>query len=416
MEPRKGAPWARAVRRFLERAGPGFVKLGQVLSVRPDLVPDSLRRELEALQDRTVPVPWHLVRAEIERALGPGAGAVFRRVDPQPVASASVAQVHRAQTPDGRPLAVKVLRPGVEERVLRNLRLARRLAPVLGLWPALRGRVDAGALWGELERAARAELDLRAEGETACELARGLRDEPRIRIPEVYWPGTARRVLSAEWIEGHKLSAPEARRHPEYRELAEVGARAFFRQVLELGVFHADLHPANLLVTPAGEVGYVDFGLRGRLAPGERRAALGVLVGLLARDAGLALRNLEHLGVRVPRERRSWFVEEVDRVLGVALRPRLEEMELAAMGLGLLGAARRAGVRFPHRHALLVKALLSIEGTARLLHPGFSLERCAGEYLAERTLADLRPGLLLEAAWRGAALLGLGRLCAALGP
>ncbi|WP_025323909.1 ABC1 kinase family protein [Deferrisoma camini] len=411
-EPARRRRWARAVRLFLERAGPGFVKLGQVLSVRPDLVPEPLRRELEALQDRAAPVPWARVRHTLEQALGADLRETFRALDPRPVASASIAQVHRALLPSGRAVALKVLRPGVEREMARNLRLARRLSPVLGLWPSLRGRVDARSLWDEIERAARDELHLRGEGETAAELGRRFRGDPWIRVPRVFWGHTARRVLTTEWVEGHKISAPEARGHPSYPALAEAGARAFFRQVLEFGLFHADLHPANLLVTRDGRIAYVDFGIRGRLDPGERHAVLGTLAGMLSRDPALALRHLERLGVRVPEAHRSAFVQEVGRALDAGLGPCLGEVPVASIGMGLLRAARRHGVRFPHRHAVLVKALLSIEGTARMLHPGFSLERCARGYLRELALRRVDFATVAEALWRGTALMGLGGLVA----
>ncbi|NOY44151.1 MAG: AarF/ABC1/UbiB kinase family protein [Deltaproteobacteria bacterium] len=404
--------WARAVRLFLERAGPGFVKLGQVLSVRPDLVPEPLRRELETLQDRAAPVPWARVRQALERALGVDPRQRFRALDTRPVASASIAQVHRALLPSGQAVAVKVLRPGVEREMARNLRLARRLSPVLGLWAPLRGRVDARSLWDEIERAAHDELDLRAEGETAAELGRRFRGDPWIRVPRVFWGHTGRRVLTTEWIEGHKISSPEAREHPSYPSLAEAGARAFFRQVLEFGLFHADLHPANLFVTPDGRIAYVDFGIRGRLEPGERHAVLGTLAGMLSRDPALALRHLERLGVRVPEAHRHAFVKEVGRALDAGLEPTLKEVPVASIGIGLLRATRRHRVRFPHRHAVLVKALLSIEGTARMLHPDFSLERCARDYLQELALRRVDFATVAEALWRGTVLMGLGGLVA----
>ncbi len=406
-------PAWRAFRRFLEAAGPGFVKFGQVLSVRPDLLPAGLIRELERLQDRAPPVPFSRIARAVEGGLGAPPARLFRWFEPVPVASASVAQVHRAVLPGGGAVAVKVLRPGVERAMARNLALLGRCVRAMCALPPLRGRVDGPALWAEVCGAVRAELDLRGEAEAAGAMARNFRGFPGIRIPRVFWSHTSRRVLATEFVEGRKISDPSVRGRPEYRGLAERGARAFFKQVLEDGLFHADLHPANLLITPRQEIAYVDFGIRGRLSREERQAVLGTLAGLLARDVALAVRHLEKLGVVIPGDRREAFAGEVARLLDRVLQPRLADVPAAAVGAGILRAARRHGVRFPHRHAVLVKALLTIEGTARLLHPEFSFERAVRRYLLDHAARTATLGILAEALWRGTALLGLAALTAA---
>ncbi len=409
------SPAWRAFRRFLEAAGPGFVKFGQALSVRPDLLPAGLIRELERLQDRAPPVPFREIARTVEGELGAPALRLFRGIEPVPVASASVAQVHRAVLPGGTAVAVKVLRPGVERAMARNLALLGGCFRALCALPPLRGRVDGPALWTEVCGAIQAELDLRGEAEAAGTMARNFRGFPGVRIPRVFWSHTSRRVLTMEFVEGRKISDPLVRGRPEYRELAERGARAFFKQVLDDGLFHADLHPANLLITPRQEIAYVDFGIRGRLSREEREAVLGALAGLMARDVTLAVRHLERLGVVVPEGRREAFAREVAGVMDRVLRPRLADVPAAAVGTGILRAARRHGVRFPHRHAVLVKALLTIEGTARLLHPEFSFERAVRRYLLDRAAQKATLGSLAEALWRGAALLGLAALTAAGG-
>ncbi|GAB4261890.1 MAG: AarF/ABC1/UbiB kinase family protein [Deferrisomatales bacterium] len=410
---RSWGPMGTALARAFDRLGPAFVKLGQFLSVRPDLVPPAALEAFERLQDRAEPVAVDRVLRVAEEELGAPARRLFREFDPEPVATASLSQVHRAVLPGGAPVAVKVQRPGAAQSLQRDLRLVGRAARLLVALSPLRGRVDPRALWGEVLETAAAELDFRREAETAETVARNLRGVEGVRIPRVYWGWTGRRVLTTEFVEGAKISDPSARGRGDYPELAERGARVFLSQVLEHGLFHADLHPANLLLTPAGEIAYVDFGITGRLSPEERRALLGALAGLLCRDAPLALRHLALLGVGIPRERVAAFTEEVATVMDRALVPRLGELPMGEIGRGILAAVHRHRVVFPRKHALLIKALVTIEGTARLLHPGFSFEREARNYLSELARKGVTLGGLAELAWRAAALIGVGAVTAA---
>ncbi len=401
-------PVGAHLRRAFQRLGPAFVKLGQALSVRPDLVPGPVLDELARLQDRVPPVQPAEIRRVVERELGAPLPGRFRSFEDAPVAAGSVAQVHRAVLPDGRTVAVKVCRPGVAARLRLDAALAGGLLKAAVAASPLRGRVDAAAVAAEIRGAVDRELDFRVEAEVAGEMARNFRDFPGVRVPRVLWGWTGRRVLTTEFVDGEKLSAAAARARPDYRELAERGARAFLKQVLEDGLFHADLHPANLLITPGGEIAYVDFGIWGRLSRGERHALLGALAGLVGRDPVLAVRHLERLGVRVPPDRTGGFVREVAGIMGAALAPRLDQVALAPVGRGLMAAVRRHGVRFPHKYALLVKALATVEGAARLLYPSFSFDDAVRAYLADRARREVTVSGAAEAAWRGTALVAVG--------
>ncbi len=403
-------PVGTHLRTAFQRLGPAFVKLGQALSVRPDLVPGPVLDELARLQDRVPPAPAAEIRRVVERELGAPLSGRFRSFEAEPVAAGSVAQVHRAVLPDGRPVAVKVRRPGVAAALRLDAALAGPLLRAGVAVSPLRGRVDAAAVAAEIRAAVDRELDFRVEAEVAGELARNFRGFPGVRVPRVLWGWTGRRVLTTEFVEGEKLSAAAARSRPDYRELAERGARAFLKQVLEDGLFHADLHPANLLITPEGEIAYVDFGIWGRLSGGERHALLGALAGLVGRDPSLALRHLGRLGVRVPPDRTGGFVRDVAEIMDAAVAPRLDQVALAPIGRGLMTAVRRHGVRFPHKYAVLVKALATVEGAARLLHPSFSFDAAARRYLVERARREVSVSGALEAAWRGAALVAVGAM------
>jgi ubiquinone biosynthesis protein len=389
------------------------VKLGQFLSVRPDLLAPEALAELESLQDAGAPVPLAEVLRVVEADLGAPAHVLFRHFDPSPLASASISQVHRAVLPAGEVVAVKVRRPGAARALRRDLALAGRALARVVRWTPLRGRLDPAALWAEVTAACEAELDFRQEAEASEAFARSFRRWEGVRIPRVHWGLSSRRVLTADFVEGIKISDPRARERGDYRHLAELGARAFLKQVLEDGLFHADLHPANLLVTPAGEIAYLDFGIVGRLSEAERHAVQGALAGMLSRDAPLALRHLTRLGVRVPAERVESFAREIGRVVEGALAPRLGDVSVGRIGRGILAAVHRHRVVFPRKYALLVKALLTIEGSARALHPDFTFEAAARDYLWDMGRRTLRLTTLCEAAWRGAALLGVGALAAA---
>jgi ubiquinone biosynthesis protein len=404
------APLAASLRRAFERLGPAFIKLGQFLSVRPDLVPPDALAEFERLQDRADPVAFAEVRRRVEAELGGSLRRLFRDFDPEPLASASLSQVHRAVLPSGEAVAVKVQRPGAAESMRRDLRLVAGLLPLLVRLTPLGRRLDAVSLWSELRETFEEELDFRREAEVAGAMGRNFCAFPGVRVPRVHWGWTTRRVLTAEHVEGVKISAAAVRGRADYAELAERGARAFLQQVLRDGLFHADLHPANLLITPRGEIAYLDFGITGRLTPRERRDVLGALAGLLSRDPPLALRHLAGLGVRVPPQEVQGFAGAVDRIMDQALAPSLGETSLSRIGRGILGAVHRHRVSFPRKYALLAKALITVEGSARLLHPGFSFEAAARGYLLGELGRELGVSRLLEAGWRGLALVGAGAL------
>lgn len=410
---------ARALRSACEELGPLWVKLGQLLSVRPDLAPPEVVAELERLQDRVPPVPAEAVRAVVRSELGASPDAIFATFDPVPFAAASIAQVHRATLaapyrpvvgpalPAGAPLAVKVVRPGLEAGVAADLGLARRWAERLERLPAVR-RWRPRALVAEFEASLARELDLRHEGRVADRFARDFADDPVIAVPSVVWPHTTRRVLTTAYLEGWRLTelGPAERAGIDARALAVRGAEAFLRQVLEHGRFHADLHPANLLVTRDGRIVYLDFGIVGTTRPAQRDAIAQLLLATAVGDPERAVRASRALGLAIPAAAEDAMRRGVDalqrRHLAVGrVTPdgAPAPADLRGFALGFLRLLADQRIAMPEGYGLLVKALATVEGVARALVPDIDVLAIARPYVTRRVAAQLlRPERLRERA------------------
>lgn len=391
------------VRRGLEELGPAFIKLGQLVSVRPDIFPAELALELTRLQDSVPPVAAETIAAAVERDFGRSLEELFASFEPVPLASASIAQVHRATLrsdyrpawgevlPAGCPLAVKVVRPGIAEEAGADLELARRGVSFLQRLGLLRRWNLAGHV-EELSASLRSELDLRREARVGLRFAFDFRDDPVVCVPRVVWPLTSRRVLTSEYVQGWPLSRlPEAvAAGVDARRLAEHGARVFMLQVLVHGRFHADLHPANLLLTRDNRIVYLDFGIVGRLSSEERFAVAQILGALAFRDPERALRYSSALGLRVPAAIWSRLVPEVEMLMEQTMSG---PADLRGFGVGLLRLLARHRVTIPTGYALLVKSLVTVEGVARTLYPDIDIIRTARPFVTRLLL----PSLLLHA-------------------
>lgn len=393
-------PLSASLVRGFAKLGPAFVKLGQFLSVRPDIVGEPFASEMAKLRDRALPLEYRVVSDILRTELGLSPEALFREFDRVPVASASVSQVHRAVTFSGEKLAVKVQRPDAENRLAQDLGILHSLASFLGRLPTVRPHGDPAAFVERIMESCREETDFRREAEACERFGVMFRREERLKIPKVYWGFTTRRVLATEFIDGWNLADPKARSAPGFDELAEVGAQLFFRQVLEYGLFHADLHPSNVFVTSDGRIAYLDFGIRGELDAMERENLLGAIMGMLARDERQVLTSLGKLGVLITPGRGHAFAADMRKVLEKSFGASLAETSTAMLGRGVMHAVGKHGVRLPHKYALLVKALLTVEGSARTLHDSFNMEAAAKDYVTGRHAGSLRPSLIAEAVWR----------------
>ncbi len=372
--PASGEPLPVRLRIVLEQLGPTFVKGGQLLALRPDLLPPAYGEELRKLQAEVSPFPAAKAREIVESELGMSVGEAFHSFEDEPFAAASLSQVHRAVRHDGRVVAVKVQRPDVEAAFDADLallalgaaRLQRRVASSWSISP-----VDTIA---ELDRWSRRELDFRGEARTAQAVARMFADDDDVVIPEVDTTRTTRRVLTMDLIEGvHPTSAQTLRSAGiDVDRVVETGTHAMVRQVFGFGLFHADPHPGNILVQPGGQVAFLDFGLFGRL-DGRQRRHVGLVVwaminGDLDQIADLLLR----LAVLKPgadvRGFRDAISDLLNEWLGEAQRTSIPRLLLRALGSG-----GTHGVTFSADLVLLARALISLEATVVRLQPGAKL-------------------------------------------
>jgi len=380
-------PLPDRVRAVLEQLGPTFVKGGQMLALRPDHVPPEYAEALRSLYD-DVPT-FGAVEAEriLATELDRPSTQAFAEFEPEPLAAASLSQVHRARRHDGTPVAVKIQRPGVADQVERDLALLKVLARQLERRSAEARAYRPVDAVDELAEWTRRELDFRREGRTADTLRRMFRDDPDVVIPRVHWELTTAHVLTMDLVEGQR-PAPAAElglAGLDARRVLEVGSRAMFRQIFEFGLFHADPHPGNLLLPPGGRVAFLDFGMFGRLGRRERRRMGLVLWALVEGDYDAVADQLLHLSVRRAGADVRGFRDAISEVVEEWYGQPAREYSIARLLLRELGAGAAFGVVFPRELMLLARALVTLESTAALIDPEVRLTE-----LAEPVLPDLR--------------------------
>jgi ubiquinone biosynthesis protein len=399
--------------RALEELGPTFIKLGQVLSTRPDLLPADVVAELEKLQDRVPPFSAEEVREAVARELGVPLEEAFAEFDLTPLAAASIAQVHRARLATGEEVAVKVQRPHLEETVEADLEILFAVARLADLHPVWGRMYDFTALAEEFALTLRQEMDFLAEGRNADRLRQNSAGMSGVLIPRIYWEHTTRRLLTMEFVAGVKLNEPErlAAEKVDRRAVARLLIETVLKQVFVDGFFHADLHPGNLAVLPGPALAFMDFGVVGTLTPERRSQCLEIVRGLVEGETERLARALVALGIASRDTDRESLKRDLERILEKYYRLPFGQLHLGRLLEELVEVAFRRRLRLPRELALMIKTLITLEAVARNLDPDLDLAEVAGTFRRRYLRHRLEPSALqagLRRAWREAADLALG--------
>jgi ubiquinone biosynthesis protein len=393
------APPAR-VRRALEELGPTFIKLGQILATRVDLFPPEWIAEFGKLQDAAPAVPLADIRAQLKEDLGDDPEAIFAELETKPLAAASLAQVHRARLADGTAVILKVRRPGIRPIVEADLRLLSRLAEIIEEEaPDLR-RYRPREVLRQLTLSLRRELDFSCECRNAERIAANFAAYPEIVVPRFHWQWSGERLNVQDYIygiPGRDLVEADAA-GLDRKLLAQRGANAVLKMMLEDGFFHADPHPGNVFYLPDNRIAFIDFGMVGRLSEKRRYQVAVLLQHLVTQDSASVAEVLLDWGDgTVDVEQLTGKIESfLDQYHGVPLR----QLDLGAMLSDLVAILRDHGLALPTDLALLIKAFIALEGMGRQLDPDFDMAGEATPFLERVLLAHYGPDALAERGWR----------------
>lgn len=397
-----------AYAKAFEKIGPAAVKLGQSLATRPDLVGERAARDLLRLQDSLPPLPFAGIKLAIEAGLGAPVETLFQSIDPVPVGAASIAQVHRAVTTDGRDVAIKVLRPGIEEKFASDIETYEWIAAQAAARGGEIARLRPREVIATFKQWTLRELDLRREAAAASELAEAMNGEEGYVVPAIDWKRTSRRVMTLDWVEGIKLTdraVLEAAGH-NLKELARTLVNAFLRQAIAEGFFHADLHQGNLFVTPEGRIAAIDFGIMGRVNRQARLWLAEILHGLIT---GNYRRVAEiHFDAQyVPGHHSIDEFTTALRAVGEPIRGvAVKDISVGNMLDGLFAITREFDMPTQPHLLLLQKTMVMVEGVASTLDPEINMWEVAGPFVSDWLRDELGPEAVLAGhVQRGIALL-----------
>ncbi|MBW8881231.1 MAG: 2-polyprenylphenol 6-hydroxylase [Asticcacaulis sp.] len=385
---RAGERYAQA----FQQLGPAFIKLGQILSTRGDIFGQAFTRDLSHLKDRLPPFAKAVAEATIIESLGQPVEAIFAEFG-EALGSASIAQAHAAVLKDGRQVAVKILRPHIEQIIAADIAMLRLGAGMVAFFFTSARRLEPQAFVETVAQSLLLELDLRLEASAADELGKIINEEPWMKAPKVVWHYVSRRVMVIEWADGIPLSQPEALMLPglEHKELADNLIRAFLSQALDHGVFHADLHEGNLFVSAPAKLTAIDFGIIGRLRPKERRYLAEMLWGFLRRDYKRVAEVHFEAGYVPGHHNVDSFAQALRAVGEPVLGRQATEVSMGRLLSQLFEITAQFDMHLRPELVLLQKTMVSVEGVARRIYPEHNLWEAARPVVRAWISRELSP-------------------------
>ncbi|MGB2924695.1 MAG: AarF/ABC1/UbiB kinase family protein [Limnothrix sp.] len=370
-------PPPEVLRNILVELGPFYVKLGQLLSTRPDLLPPKYIESLTALQATVPTIPWFEVEKTIRAELPLAIEDIFQEIDPIPVAAGSIAQVHRAVLRDGQAVALKVQRPGIDAIVAQDIGLIKSIAELVAL-TEFGQDYDIVALAKDFTKAVKAELDFRTEAAYTDQLRRNLAksrwfDEQNLVIPEINWGLTSEKLLVMEWLDGKPLLLADVPSKKQTQAITTILFRAFFQQIFVDGFFHADPHPGNIFYLDSGRVALIDCGMVGRLDPRTQKLLTEMLLAIVDIDAQSCAQITLQLSESSTNINISQLESDYDLLLRKYYDRSLEQLNFSEVFYEILQVARRNRVKLPGTLGLYAKSLANLEGVARSFNPEVNL-------------------------------------------
>lgn len=385
---------SQQLRQLLTDLGPTFIKVGQALSTRPDLVRKDFLEELTKLQDQLPGFPTAQAQAKIERELGRPLQAIFSEISPEPVAAASLGQVYKARLrSNGEWVAVKVQRPDLLEKLSLDLYLIRCWAGWFAPWLPLNLGNSLTQVVDEFGVKLFEEIDYLNEGENCERFAAYFHGDPNVCVPRIYWDYSTKEVLTLEWIDGIKLTNTEEIRAAglDIQNLVRIGVVSALKQLLEYGFFHADPHPGNLFAMRDGRLAYIDFGMMDQLSEDNKEGLIDALVHLVDRDYHSLVQDFIKLGFLVPDIEVEPLIPALEVVLSDVLTQEVRNFNFKTATDQFSDLMYRYPFQIPANFGLIIRSLVTLEGVALSLYPPFQIVAVAYPYVAKRLLVDESP-------------------------
>ncbi len=384
---------AAQLRQILTRLGPTFIKVGQALSTRPDLVRKDFLDELIKLQDQLPPFDNAIALSIIEAELGRPVKEIYKEISPKPVAAASLGQVYRATLPTGEDVAVKVQRPNLLPIIKLDLYLMRWGASWIAPWLPLNLGHDLTLIVDEFGTKLFEEIDYFNEGRNAEKFAHNFRNDLTIKVPQIYWHYSSVHVLTLEWIHGFKLTDTASIRAAglDIDSLIHTGVVSGLRQLLEHGFFHADPHPGNLFALPDGRMAYIDFGMMDQLEQYTKETIASSVVYLINKDYSQLAKNFVKLGFLTPDTEITPIIPALEAVMGEAIGESVRDFNFKTITDHFSELMYDYPFRVPAKFALIIRSLVTQEGLALTLNPNFKIVEVSYPYVARRLLTGESP-------------------------